>query len=188
MVTAVRGRERKLICVPDEHPDTAYTRIPDPEAFDDPASDGDFLRAKDIESIATALIDHYEAQFAHIRKMRVGYVWKRTGGASHGNNTLGKTVKSSGLARYFSGTNFVIWLAADHLRALNGDNSPATFWQVEALTYHELMHIAINEEEAPMLRGHDFEGFAKEITEYGPWDEAAEVMRIAYKQLELDFA
>lgn len=181
MVTATRGRERKLICVPDEHPDTAYPRIPVPDAFDD----GDFLRAKDIEAIAALLIGHYEGQFAHLRKLSIGYAWKRTGGAPHGSRTLGKTVKASGLTRYFSGHDFIIWLAADHLREFNDDDNPATFWQVEAIVYHEMMHVAVDLNGAPILRAHDFEGFAKEVTEYGAWDETTIVMRRAFKQMEM---
>jgi hypothetical protein len=188
MVTATRTRERKLISVPDEHPDTAYTRIPDAEAF----GDADFLRAKDLESIATMMIDHYEGQFGHLRKFSIGYAWKRAGGASKGASTLGKTVKGSGLVRYFSQHDFIIWLAADHLREFNeGERGeaqiPATFWQVEALLYHELMHAEANEKEEPVYKGHDFEGFTKEITEYGAWDTSAKTMRIAFKQLEMDF-
>lgn len=171
--------ERKLICVPDEDPDTVYTRIPVPDAFEEQGAD--FLRAKDIEAIASLLIDHYEGQFAHLRKLAIAYAWKRAGGSKHGSATLGKTVKSSGLTKCFSETDFVIWLGADNLRDME-----ATFWQVEAIVYHELNHIRV-EDDKPALRGHDFEGFTKEIEEYGAWSESREMMRVAFGQLPLAF-
>lgn len=182
MVTATRGKERKLICNPEEHPDTEYIRIPQPDDFGSVGAD--FLVAKDLTAIGVSLMDHYEAQFAHLRKLHIVYAWKRAGGASNGNSTLGKCIKSSGLTKFFSDSDFVIWLAADHLREVNRGNA-ATFWQIEALVYHEMMHAQVNDQGAPTMRGHDFEGFGKEISEYGAWDESAEIIRVAFKQLDL---
>ena len=177
---APRKDNRKLISVPDEHPDTIFAPIPSPNDFEEQQSD--FLRGKAIEAIATMQIDHYEAEFAHVRKLNIAYVWKRTGGGSKGQNTLGKCVKPSGLLKHFAGVDFVVWLAADHLRDMD-----ATFWQVEAVVFHQLKHAQIDEQARPSIRGHDFEGFAREIIEYGAWHQAAEELRTAFKQLAFDF-
>lgn len=187
-MVATQAPERTLVSVPDEHPDTIYGRIPEPEVFEDPgSSDGEFVKAKDLEAIAVRLIDHHEVRFEHLHKMRVAYLWKRAGGEQQGKARFGHTKKSAGLLRFFSGTDFVIWLAADHLRTLNPGDRPATFWQVEGMVYHELMHIGIDNKENPVLRGHDWQGFAEEIRRYGPWNEDAEMIRVAFKQLEMEF-
>lgn len=176
-------QRRTLISRPETNPDTPYDRIPDPGDFE---RDGmDFLRGKDIEAIAALLIEHYESQFAHLRHFRIGYLWKRSGGSKHGHPKLGQTQRTAGLVRFYGDVDFVIWLAADHLRAYGPMDEPATHWTVEAVVYHELMHVGATDDKAPAMRGHDFEGFAKEVTEYGSWDESAEVMRIAFEQLEL---
>jgi len=172
-----RDKRRQLIAAPDQDPDGAYPRVP---ASDDFGGD-DFLQAKDLEAVGELLIDHYEGQFAHLRKARISYLWKRKGGARAGKIIQGKTLASKGLVRHFGGFDFVIWLAADHL-------VEATFFQIEAIVYHELNHIGFDEEEGVQLVGHDFEGFAKEVMEYGAWDERVKIMASAFRQMSLDEA
>lgn len=182
--------ERKLISAPEESPDAPYPTIPTVELFEEKAAD--FLRAKDIEAVATLLIDEYEEDFGHLRGLKVTYAWKANGGKSAGMGNLGKCVKPSGLTKWFANSDFVIWLAADHLRALNehpaptpaeGQRLPATWWQIEALVFHQLKHAGWDEESGATIKHHEFEGFAQEVEEYGPWKEDIEVMRVAFRQL-----
>ncbi len=184
--------ERKLISAPDESPDAPYPKIPAASEFED--RDADFLRAKDLEAMAVLLMDEYD-DLAPLRGLKIGFAWKRAGGGSNGTITLGKCVKASGLTRFYSDCDIVIWLAADHLRQMNehptptaeeGPRLPATWWQVEAVMYHELKHPRVDEETGKSrLQGHDLEAFVDEIKEYGPWKESIEVMRAAFKQLPL---
>lgn len=62
-------------------------------------------------------------------------------------------------------------------------------WQLEALIYHELNHIAPPDEEqlnaAPTVIGHDFEGFGAELERYGMWHQSLEAAGEAFAQLGL---
>jgi hypothetical protein len=134
--------------------------------------DLDFIPAPALQDIAIALTDAVEG-FAHLHRAVVKFRWKREGGARAGRATYGKCVKASGLTRHFGDCDFVIWAAADHLRAAQFTN-----WQLEALVYHELCHIVENPESGALgLVGHDWEGFASELARYGAWD--ASIKRIA---------
>jgi hypothetical protein len=76
---------------------------------------------------------------------------------------LGKCQRPSGLLRYFSHSDFVIWFAANNCRDLGFTN-----WQMEALIFHELKHAKI-EDMVPVIVPHDCEVFADEIKRYGLW-------------------
>lgn len=107
----------------------------------------------------------------------ISYLWKRKGGAQGGGARLGAAVKASGLVRYFSNGQIVIWLAADHVR-----DARFTPRQIEALLFHELLHVAIDEETGEItLLAHDFEGFRSEIEEYGFWRPSAKSMAKAFQ-------
>jgi hypothetical protein len=125
----------------------------------------DFGPAPDIARIAEALIAAEEVRFGFLRDVDVRYLWKRKGGKSKGKATLGKCVKASGLVKYLgSDADFVIWVAADATR-----ERALTTRQMEALVFHELLHISQGDDGEPILVGHDFEGFAAELDTYGPW-------------------
>ena len=69
--------ERKLISSPEESPDAPYPTIPTSDRFEEKGAD--FLRAKDIEAVATLLIDEYEEDFGHLRGLKITYAWKANG-------------------------------------------------------------------------------------------------------------
>ena len=129
----------------------------DPEArFVGLGGSGQFWSAPDLEEIGEALIKEY---FPDFPECEIDYLWKGDGGRSGGKATLGKTEKPSGLTLYYGNTDYVIWLAADHVGGLEFTN-----WQVEALLYHELCHVREEEDENGnkklAIAPHDFEGFA----------------------------
>jgi len=178
---------RRLRHPPDGDPDQPYP-VPGEEQFDPGIK---FIESAELNAIGGALCSATsdgELQRT-TRGLTVRYLWKAEGGRHHGANILGKCVKPSGLVRHFSGADFVIWLAADHLRAHNG-GAPATRFQIEACLYHELKHIGVEEDEEtgdekPVLRPHDLEEFNAVILRYGAWDEAVELAAAAFTQMPL---
>ncbi|OGT54313.1 MAG: hypothetical protein A3E01_15220 [Gammaproteobacteria bacterium RIFCSPHIGHO2_12_FULL_63_22] len=141
----------------------------DPDArFSVPVVYADFAPAPDLEYIANYVIP---AKLPDFPECSVTYLWKKKGGAKSGKGVYGKLTKSSGLVGYFAGTEYVLWLAADHIKALG-----FTAYQVEALLFHELCHIDIEEDEDSeegklTTKGHDIEAFRAEVEHYGFWDE-----------------
>lgn len=147
--------------------------------------DGDFITSQDIGGLAKTLIARHP-QLAYLEGARVIYVWKRRGGKSGGNRTLGKCQKPAGLLRHFSGADYVVWIAADHARDLGF--APR---EIEAVTFHELLHTEWIEEDEDTgkghfgLCGHDFEGFVAELDAYGPWQANLREMHAHVARLPL---
>lgn len=114
--------------------------------------------------------------------------WKEKGGESNGKATLGKCVKLSGHARHFAGADYLVWVAADHVRV-----SAFSARQLEALLWHELEHVLVEYDEktgdpAYKVVGHDCEMFRSEVERYGLWRfdlEAAADAFAAVRQLPL---
>lgn len=177
------GEKKRLVVTGAGDPDAPYGKIPPKSRFEE--MDAKFIEAPDLEEIIEALISTHESMFGHIAGMEVKALWKAEGGDRNGNATLGKCVKPSGLAKYFGDCDFVIWLAADHLRELNAGD-PATALQVEGLCFHELKHCASTDKGAPAIQGHDFEGFADEVLQYGAFRPGVRYMAAAFRQLPLD--
>lgn len=146
---------------------------------------GEFAKAPEIEAIADALIHEHRLQFSHLLDANIRYLWKAKGGKSHGKDRLGACQKPSGLLSFFSGVDFVIWLALDNCKS-----SLLTNRQVEALVFHELLHTAATEDPdtGEIIFGiapHDFEGFNEELRIYGPWSSDLERVTDIARQLEL---
>ena len=160
--------------------------VPPDESF---ADGDDFQKAPEIQKIGDALVVRWP-ELRHLQDANIEYRWKRAGGKSGGNATYGKCVKLSGLAKHFAGADFVVWIAADHLR-----ESGWRTYQLEALTYHELKHIKleVNEDETSpnygeeklVIVGHDRELFVDELKRYGAWELALQVIGEQYRQLAI---
>ncbi|MCD9188270.1 MAG: hypothetical protein LUM44_17775 [Pyrinomonadaceae bacterium] len=143
-------------------------QIPADRHFDEERND--FLEAPELEKIGKYLIEKYEQDFYPISTANIRYLWKRKGGTGGGRATLGKCVKPSSLIRKLSEkdsdgftekVDFVVWVAADHCR-----KGQITVGQIHALIFHELLH-ADYQNGKYCLRGHDFEGFSREVQEFG---------------------
>jgi len=154
-------------------PDERYP-VPVDDAFQ-----GDFLPAPELEEVALALMREHRMLDDEL-EANVTVLWKRKGGTSGGRPTLGKCAKLSGLARFFGNVEFVVWVAADHVRA-----EGLTRWQVEALLYHELLHADLDDEKGWTTRGHDVEVFAAELAEYGAWKRDLSMFVETVRQLPL---
>ncbi|MGE3598794.1 MAG: putative metallopeptidase [Dehalococcoidia bacterium] len=160
--------------------------VPPDESF--PADD-DYLASKELTTIGDALVARWpELQF--LEEVEVTYLWKRKGGKSKGKAVLGTCVKPAGLVKHFGQCQFVIWIAADHVRDMGLTNL-----QLEALVFHELNHCGweIDENESSptfgetkyILKPHDDEVFWAELQRYGAWNEQRQVSARVYQQLAL---
>lgn len=192
LAAAVRYIERQG--GPNLPPETVYAAPPESlfQDPDDPSGWRDFLPAPDLETIARYLIEDDEDALGHLARYRVVYLWKRRGGQSQGQPTLGKCSKASGPAKHFADSTWIIWLAADWAR-----DYELTRVQVEAALHHELTHAGEKEIEVtrpdgetatkivPAVRGHDCEMFSAEIERYGLWRQPLKAVAPAFRQLSL---
>jgi hypothetical protein len=137
--------------------------IPDTKAFGGAA----FMEAPALKRIADALIEKHEDVLKVVGNFKVRYLWKARGGSQYGLPHYGNCEKPGGLAQYGLGTDFVIWLAADHLFTTGFMAE-----QIEALMFRQLCGISQNDNtKSAELRGPDFHGYRVEIERYGFWDE-----------------
>jgi hypothetical protein len=168
-----------------QHPERRAA-VPWDTAF---ADDDDFMAAPELASIGNALVARY-AEFGFLANTKIEYRWKRKGGRSHGRDTYGKCVKTSGALRHFARCDYLIWVAADHVC-----ESTWTELQLEALLYHELCHCGFeidDDEKSPTygemrltIRGHDDEVFLDELRRYGAWNSSRERAGEVYAQVRL---
>lgn len=145
--------------VEDLRPGDRYPLPTDTRFIDERGRQHDFLDAPDLEVIAATLFERHDMQIARYAGIR--FLWKREQTAT----AMGKCIKASGPLKHATGVDWVIWLAADGPRAQG-----FTLRQVEALLYHELLHVGENEDGKPKARRHDAEIFRDELVAYGAWD------------------
>jgi len=143
----------------------------------------DFCRAPEINTIAHALIRHYP-EFKHLTHLRIAYLWRRKKQAKGGKLVLGTCSSLSGIPQAFLEADWAVTIGAESCR-----EAKLTAYQLEALLYHELSHIAPPDEDdpesVPTLCSHDFEGFSSELRRYGLWDETLTQARDAFDDLPL---
>lgn len=158
-----------------------------------PADDGfdesGILDSWPIEQLATQLIEDFP-ELRHIRETTVKYAWRKKGGSSKGAPVLGRCVPLSGHAKHYAEADFLVLLSADEIR----DRALGPY-ELEALLFHELLHIGmkIDEDEASSTYGevtikavaHDFEGFWSEIERYPGWREELRQTENTFQQARL---
>ncbi len=149
----------------------------------------DFITAPELRAIGDQLIESGPLTSLNDGHLRIDYRWKHKGGSSGGNWIMGKCVKLSGAAKHYAGgAHFLVWLAADHCTDVGYDAR-----QIEALVYHELLHIQLEEKEDKFGNpitvyrtvGHDIEGFFSELEQYGAWDRTWQRLEEVVRQLPL---
>lgn len=142
---------------------TTVLRIPGKFEFHD-----GFLEEPSLTDQGVRLI-HKHDDLHWLDGFTVRFLWKEKGGQSSGQLRLGKCILTSGLARFFGACDYVIWIAADHVRRTEMSHE-----QIEALLYHELLHCEMvtdddSDEVRAGVRGHDVETFYAEVAKYGLW-------------------
>ncbi len=148
--------------------------------------DGEFTPSDVLDALADDLIIKHRLTVAD--GCTIKFFFRDHGGKSKGRAVLGKTIKPTGLLHHFSGADFIVWIAADHLR-----ESGASVVDVEAVLFHELNHVAekVDDETGEstyLVAGHDWEGFESEIAHYGLRARHLTPLVAAVKQLALGLA
>lgn len=157
--------------------------IPDEREFDDKGMD--FLTDAGLESIGRELIQE-RPDLAHLLVSGIAYLWKKKGGKRRQHLILGQVTQASGLVRFYSEQDFIVWLAADHLREQAVKPGMISRLHARALIHHELLHLGWDAEKGQVIMvGHEFEGFLKEIEVYGLLNPRYTEIRDTMKQLKL---
>lgn len=150
------------------------------EQYPVPAEDrfrGEYLDAPDLEALAEVVIERHRMDAPEMWHIR--YLWK----AEATKAAMGKCIKASGPLQHLTQADFVIWIAADIPRA-----ESYTRHQVEAVLYHELLHVSVRTDkdghEHPAVRDHDAEVFREELRDYGLYDAT---LQRTFGQLEFPF-
>jgi hypothetical protein len=155
--------------------------VPPPEYFEneDAGVLVDFIADSKLEEWAKAIIVKYP-EFSHLYAANILILWKKKGATSHDRLTFGTCQKPSSMLRHFAQCDFIITLSANHCRSRQ-----FTYYQIEALIYHELSHIGYDIDDDGkhklFLQGHEFEGFPGEIQHYGSWRSNAARMEKAFQ-------
>ncbi|CCF83618.1 putative metallopeptidase [Nitrolancea hollandica] len=166
--------------VTDGNPDMPY-RIPTSLAFGEGDEAVEFLHASDLAAIGNALIERDPQRFGHLASFHIAYLWRAKGGTPGGKPKFGMCQRPSGLLKFFSGVDFVVWLAADNCREHGLSN-----YQIEALVYHELLHAGVTDDFKPTIWPHDFQAFRAEIETYGAWQTDLQLAQRSFEQLRLN--
>jgi hypothetical protein len=142
----------------------------------------EFLMSEELSRLGNALIEQ-RGCFSDLVHCRVLFLFKKKGGNNKGKMKLGQCQKPTGLLSYFSNTDFVIWVAADNCIGF-------TYWQIEALLFHELKHASVDYDEKGekklAVEGHDLEAFVDEVRLYGAWKADIEQMKKAFQPTLFD--
>jgi len=135
--------------------------VPDDEAFNGKL----YSAAPELESIAENLIERH-GFFSELAACDIRYFWRRRTGVSKGRVQIGFLKRASDLLGHYSGADFILWLSATTAR-----DGRFTDRQVEAAVFHQLCHLSVDDEGNYIKLAHEFEGFSRELTAYGPWTE-----------------
>jgi len=87
-----------------------------------------------------------------------------------------------GLLRTETETNFTLWIATDNTR------ERFNHLQMEACVFHYLKHATRTDKGAPALRKPDWEGYAREVEEYGVWRPDMGPVAAAFKSSDYEEA
>ena len=145
------------------------------EAYPVPELSGEFTAAPDLAEIGYLLM---KKKLMLPEAVTVDFLWKLRGG-----KTPGKCIPLKGLAGYYGEADYAVWVAADHV-----DNLPYSRYMVEALLFHELKHIDVEDDEDGGVklgsREHEIEAFRDEIEMYGFWrQDRAAFARVVQRML-----
>lgn len=139
-----------------------------------------FLPAPEIARMGAHLIATCP-ELGHLVTASIDYAWKRTGGKTNGMAKLAGCDKTSPYTTYRTGYQFVIWLAADHCRAIL-----TTQQQFEAVIFDHLMRADIDPETSkPTTRHPDVVTFTATVERYGAFTSELSRARDVFVQAPL---
>lgn len=139
--------------------------LPAKELVAPPDFEAAYLFADSLRAMAEKLIGQHGVKFSHLTPLKVDYLWRRKGGKRRGKPNLSDCGRPSGMLAFYSKADFVVWIAANHVRELG--LSPQ---QVEARLFRELLRCGVDADtQEPMVYPFDFEGFGAELAHYGAY-------------------
>jgi hypothetical protein len=138
----------------------------------------DYLAAPDLAHVGARMRDEH-GPFADKTEITIDYLGKRKGGETRGHDRLGAVQIVAGVLSYFCQRDVILWLAADHCRALKPD-------QVRAALFHQLCTIDVDRKTlAPRLIAPDVAVFGDELAAFGLWRPALKRIQPFFVQAEL---
>jgi len=118
-------------------------------------------------------------KFTKFGALRIAFLFREKHTTSKGRIIYGSCEKVSDKNKVLNNKDYIIILSWDVWERLN-------YKQREALIYHELSHINIDDEDNNLNTvGHDLEFFRKEYKLYGAWNIDLELLEKDLKQLDL---
>jgi hypothetical protein len=127
----------------------------------------EFLEDDALNRLVGKIISHY-ADFDVLTELNIRTLWQKDAGTEDGRIKLGGSVKQNNLTRYLAKVDWVIFVnlkAAEYYEFTN--------LQMEALLFHEISHIDVEEQDDGTLKlkklPHDASFFTSEIQTYGAW-------------------
>lgn len=137
--------------------------IPTDLVFED--ADAEYIESEPLAEVGLRLVERHQ-EFKHLRGRDIRFYWRRNGGSPSNKISLGAAHHPAGLLRQtLENADWLIWLAADHLRQVK-----PTKRQVEACIFRQLCHAQETSKGKPTNAPHAFEGFTSELQHYGPWN------------------
>jgi hypothetical protein len=169
---------------------TSQDESPDPQANAWAPYEGLFLGEDEYLNAPQLLIIGNRlrtecSEFRHLEHARIEFLWKKAGGKSKGKARFGQCNKPSGMLAHYCPSEFIIWIAADHVR-----EAVFTNLQLEALVYHEMKHCGFEfddktGEQTWVLWPHDNELFLGELTRYGAWQPDLQRLVDVWEQIAI---
>lgn len=149
-----------------------------------PFFERDYHAAPQLEKIMIELIQEFP-ELRHLKDFEITVLWKREGGKAQGVPKMASAAAAAGLSKWYSASDFIIWVAADHTS--EAKYTPHAF---RALLYHELRHCGVRvndqtDETSPAIVPHEFEGFFDEIDRFGIWRSELGSLKTRFTQERL---
>ena len=147
--------------------------------------DDAFLDSPELKELGGDLIEMHPGTLGHLAEVEIAYLWRKSCGKKSGAPVFGKTSKPSGLLTAFTSAEAVIWLSADHVA-----EAGYSARQIEALLFHEMQHVGVEEDEETgdrkiVMRSHDVELFYEDVRKYGAWEIMLQEAADAFAQAPL---
>ena len=115
----------------------------------------------EVIHMAQELIDKYHHD---LQSINIGFVFRDRNGTNRGRATLAACQKVPAQLKPYLDYDFIIWISEQAWTVFSDK-------QRRALVDHELCHARTDEDEQPVLIGHDIEEFRVIIERYGYWKE-----------------
>lgn len=141
---------------------------------------GEYVEAPDLQAMAVLLINQ-DAALSAAADWDIAYLWKKEGGKAGDQPRMADVIKPSGLLRYATQDDFMVWLAADHCAKMTRN-------EIEQIVFRQLLRVGKTKDGDRTLRDYEFRGFIAELRKYGHNARELGPVAEALSQMGLDEA